>query len=214
MSGGRLVTSPGVPAPAGGEQPVCVAASRPTDAHRPFANLKSSGVVHAGVDHLAPPNRPTRRETGVSEPTVEVLEDVSADDAAALARLLPQVSSRGNGLTPSRIAEVLGNPSTHVLVVRVDGRVTGMGLLVVCTTLTGQFGIIEEVAVDEQLRGRRLGSLLTSGLLNLASALRLDFVQLTSRPSREAANRLYQRMGFQLRETNCYRHALDSIPSA
>jgi ribosomal protein S18 acetylase RimI-like enzyme len=39
-------------------------------------------------------------------------------------------------------------------------------------------------------------------------------VDLTSRPSREAANRLYQRAGFQLRETNLYRFDLRNETSS
>ena len=148
---------------------------------------------------------------GVSRPEVEVLEGPTAADVAALARLLPQVSSRAAALTAEGIGAVLATPATRVVVVRLDGAIVGMALLLVCTTFAGRFGLVEEVAVDAAARGRHLSVHLMTELLRLARELGLDFVDLTSRPSRLAANNLYEKLGFELRETNCYRHRLESI---
>ena len=87
-----------------------------------------------------------------------------------------------------------------------------MALLCVCTTLKGHFGLVEEVAVDNSARGNHVGVHLMVTLLEHADTLGLDFVELTSRPSREAANGLYMSLGFERRETNVYRHRLQLIP--
>jgi ribosomal protein S18 acetylase RimI-like enzyme len=150
----------------------------------------------------------------VSDVRIEVVDSADPDTVAALARLLPQVSSRAAPLTSERVDAVLANASTHVIVARRGGVVVGMALLLTCTTLTGQFGFVEEVAVDESVRGQHLGLRLVVGLLHVAAGLGLDFVELTSRPSREAANGLYRSLGFRLRETNCYRHDLVALPAA
>jgi ribosomal protein S18 acetylase RimI-like enzyme len=74
---------------------------------------------------------------------------------------------------------------------------------------TGVRAWIEDVVVDENQRGRGVGEALTQAALELASARGARTVDLTSRPSRDIANRLYKRMGFELRETNVYRRKLD-----
>lgn len=139
---------------------------------------------------------------------VEVLEAGGPDELAALNALLPQVSSRAAPITADRLQALLENPSTEILVARLDGRIVGMALLLTLSTFAGTSGYVEEVAVDESARGRRVGTLLMERLLARAGELGLDFVDLTSRPSRVAANRLYRSTGFEARETNVYRHRL------
>lgn len=149
---------------------------------------------------------------GVSNVSSVVLTSLDAGTATALTRLLPQVSSTAGPLDAARIEEVLASPSTHIAVARLDGGVVGMALLCVCTTLKGRLGLVEEVVVDESARGNHVGVHLMVTLLEHADTLGLDFVELTSRPSREAANNLYTSLGFELRETNVYRHRLRPIP--
>ena len=148
-------------------------------------------------------------------PTVSsrVLETADAETAAALAVLLPQVSSRAPFLTRERIDAVLSSPGTSIVVASLDGRIVGMALLCVCETLAGRFGVVEEVAVDEAARGHHVGIELMVTVLEIGKLLGLDFVELTSRPSRVAANGLYQSLGFETRETNVYRHRLDALPA-
>jgi ribosomal protein S18 acetylase RimI-like enzyme len=107
---------------------------------------------------------------------------------------------------------VLANGATRVVVARRDGLIAGMALLLVCQTLTGRFGLVQEVAVDPEARGQHLGVHVMVAVLRLASTLGLDFVELTSRPAREAANGLYRSLGFRVRETNVYRHDLAVLP--
>jgi ribosomal protein S18 acetylase RimI-like enzyme len=141
-------------------------------------------------------------------PVIEVLD--TADDPVVrdLAKLLPQVSTRAAPLTLDRLIEVLACPGTNVLVARMNDQIVGMALLLVLTTLTGQFGYVEEVAVDEAARGQHVALALMEALVELAKRLGLRFVELTSRPSREAANHLYRSLGFTVRETNVFRKAL------
>jgi ribosomal protein S18 acetylase RimI-like enzyme len=139
--------------------------------------------------------------------TVDITTAARADDetVAALLRLLPQVSRRGPQVTRERIEQVLAHPGTTVLLARFDGHVVGSATLLRLVTLVGQFGYVEEVVVDEAARGRGIGKSLLAALIELAREEGLDFVELTSRPAREAANALYRSIGFQQRETNVYR---------
>lgn len=141
-----------------------------------------------------------------------VLTSVDVATTEAITRLLPQVSTSAAPLTPERIEKVVASESTHLAVATLDEQVVGMALLCVCTTLKGQFGLVEEVAVDDFARGNHVGVHLMVTLLEHAHGLGLDFVELTSRSSREAANGLYVSLGFELRETNVYRHRLQSLP--
>jgi ribosomal protein S18 acetylase RimI-like enzyme len=142
----------------------------------------------------------------MSTPEIAVLSPDEADEAAAaLARLLAQVSSRAAPLTAARVASVLATPATSVLVARLDGQIVGMALLATLTTLAGDTGYVEEVAVDEAARGQHVGTALMDGLIGLARQKGLWRLELTTRPARVAANQLYQSLGFGLRETNCYR---------
>ena len=86
-----------------------------------------------------------------------------------------------------------------------DGRILGSLTLVVFPIPTGIRAWIEDVVVDEAARGRGVGEALNRAALDRARAAGARTVDLTSRPSREAANRLYQRIGFQPRDTNVYR---------
>jgi ribosomal protein S18 acetylase RimI-like enzyme len=84
-----------------------------------------------------------------------------------------------------------------------------MALLLTLTTLAGDTGDVEEVVVDQAARGQHISTALMRRLLELAADKGMRFVDLTSRPSRDIANNLYHPLGFELRETNCYRHHLD-----
>ena len=142
---------------------------------------------------------------------IEALDAAAAAEASvreSLGRLLPQLSAGAPALTAERFRSVVSEPSTHVVIARLDGTVAGVAVLVRCRTLCGSFGLIEDVVVDEAARGLGVGKRLTETLLARARADGLDHVDLTSRPTRRAANALYRSLGFELRETNCYRYRL------
>jgi ribosomal protein S18 acetylase RimI-like enzyme len=127
------------------------------------------------------------------------------DTVDALLRLLPQVSRHGPDMTRERVGRVLAHPGTSVIVARVDGQIVGSATLLRLLTLVGHFGYVEEVVVDESARGQGVGTALLGALIDLARHDGLDFLELTSRPTREAANALYRSVGFERRQTNVYR---------
>ena len=122
----------------------------------------------------------------------------------ALARLMPQLSSAP---VPTRehIQAVIESPASQILLAEEDGQIAGMLTLVVYATPAGRHAWIEDVVVDTAFRGRGLGAELTREAIQRAREAGAKAVSLTSRPAREAANRLYQKMGFQRWETNLYR---------
>jgi ribosomal protein S18 acetylase RimI-like enzyme len=76
---------------------------------------------------------------------------------------------------------------------------------------TGLRAWIEDVVVDGEARGRGAGAALTTEAVRIARAAGARTVDLTSRPSRAAANRLYERLGFQVRDSKVFRLAADTV---
>jgi ribosomal protein S18 acetylase RimI-like enzyme len=138
--------------------------------------------------------------------TIEIVEHPTAEVVEALGRLLPQLSSA----TPpdaAELAAILADGST-MFVARVEGRIVGTVTLVLYRIATGLKAWIEDVVVDEAARGHGVGEALNLAALDVARRRGATAVSLTSRPSRSAANRLYQRIGFSARDTNVYRYDL------
>ena len=139
---------------------------------------------------------------------VRVEEAVEVDDdlVAAMARLVPQLSRSAPVPGPAELAEIIASPATVLLVARDgEGEIVGALTLVLFRIPTGIRAWIEDVVVDGSARGRGVAETLSREALRRATAAGARTVDLTSRASREAANRLYRRLGFQLRETNVYR---------
>jgi len=129
-----------------------------------------------------------------------------ADDglAAAVARLVPQLSPKRQALGLTELAELVATPGTSLIVARDGADVLGMLTLIVYRVPTGVRAWIHDVVVDETARGRGVGEALAREALRLAESAGAVSVELTTRQEREAANRLYRRLGFELRETNVY----------
>ncbi len=120
--------------------------------------------------------------------------------------LLPQLSSSPPALSLKELEQIVSSPATRLLVAKdAEGRVHGMLTLVLFLVPTGMRAWIEDVVVDEGIRRGGVATALVQSAVAVAEAAGVRTVDLTSRPSREAANRLYQRLGFELRETNVYR---------
>ncbi len=143
--------------------------------------------------------------------SVEEATDARDDLVAALQRLVPQLSSSAPVPTPEEIAEIVASPATVLLVARDDatGEIVGALTLAMFRIPTGLRAWIEDVVVDEAAGRRGIGTALTEEALRRAVAAGARTVDLTSRPSREAANRLYQKVGFERRDTNVYRWTAD-----
>jgi ribosomal protein S18 acetylase RimI-like enzyme len=152
-------------------------------------------------------SRPPAQQPGVH---VEEARQVSADLVAAIARLIGQLSSSSAPPGASELEEVVASPATTLLIARdADGDVVGTLTLALFRIPTGVRAWIEDVVVDEGARGRGVGEALTREAVRIAEDAGARTVDLTSRPSRGAANRLYMRLGFRQRETNVYRATTD-----
>jgi len=137
---------------------------------------------------------------------VEHVTEVTPELVDAFARLTPQLSSSAPAPGVAELTEMVRSPTIILLVARDgDRRIVGSMTLVVFRIPTGVRAWIEDVVVDAEARGRGVAEILCREALNRACAAGARTVDLTSRPSRESANRLYRRLGFVKRETNVYR---------
>ncbi len=137
---------------------------------------------------------------------VEEATSVTDELLAALDRLVPQLSRTSPVPSRAEVAEIVASPATMLLLARTgDGAVIGALTLVLFRIPTGVRAWVEDVVVDASARGQGIGEALGRDALRRAVEAGARTVDLTSRPSREAANRMYRRLGFQVRETNVYR---------
>jgi ribosomal protein S18 acetylase RimI-like enzyme len=143
----------------------------------------------------------------MSDIRVTEVTEVTPELVTAMARLIAQLSASSPAPTEALLATIIASPGSRLLVANdpVAG-IVGTLTLALFATPTGVRGLIEDVVVDASARGRGVGEALTRAALDLARTAGARTIDLTSRPSREAANRLYQRVGFVLRETNAYRY--------
>ena len=135
--------------------------------------------------------------------SVERVTEATDEVHAALARLLPQLSATAKA--PSR--EALGtmlDSGAFLFVYRDHGVLVGSLSMGIYVVPTGRKAIVEDVVVDEAARGKGVGEALVKAAMEAATEAGVAAVWLTSRSEREAANRLYQRLGFERRETNVY----------
>jgi len=134
--------------------------------------------------------------------------EVTTELVEAFDRLIPQLSRSSPPPGEAGLQAIIDSNACHLLSARdQDGRVLGSMTLVVFPIPTGVRGWIEDVVVDASARGMGVGARLNLAAIDLAVRLGAKTIDLTSRPSREAANRLYQRLGFIERETNVYRYS-------
>ena len=140
---------------------------------------------------------------------IKELTEVTTELVDALSRLIRQLSRSAPAPTQEELEQIVHSDATRLLVAEVGGTIVGTLTLALFQIPTGIRAWIEDVVVDESARGRGVSEALNRTALDLAKAAGARTVDLTSRPSREAANRLYQRLGFKPRETNVYRYSLE-----
>jgi ribosomal protein S18 acetylase RimI-like enzyme len=143
---------------------------------------------------------------------IEQVTEVTDDLMAAFALLGPQLSKNMKVPTREQLNEIIQSPVTTLLVARdpqSNQKIVGTLTLVVFRTPAGVSAHIEDVVVDGQQRGQGIGEALTRAALSLAAEKGAKKVDLTSASWREAANRLYQRLGFMRWETNLYRFLIE-----
>ena len=139
---------------------------------------------------------------------VEILSEITSEVVEAFGRLLPQLSASAPPLDVSMLAAIVSAPASTVLLARADGQIIGTLTLAMFPIPTGVRAWIEDVVVDEAARGKRVGEALTLAAVQLAQDAGARTIDLTSRPSRQAAGRLYERLGFELRDSRLYRYQL------
>lgn len=140
--------------------------------------------------------------------TIEVADRATQKVLDGLNRILPQLSSSAPPLTLVQLDEICVNDM--LFIARDSGVIVGSLTLVIFRLPTGLRAWIEDVVVDEAARGKGVGEKLNKAAIKATFDSGARTLDLTSRPSREAANRLYQKLGFKARETNVYRFAGDN----
>ena len=142
---------------------------------------------------------------------IEIVSEVTEELHEALRRLVPQLGAHKVPPVWEELKELVESESSTLLVAREpdgSGPIKGILCITVYRVPTGLRSIIEDVVVDERARRRGIGEALVRQAIELARVAGADGVSLTSNPQREAANLLYQAMGFQLRQTNPYFYKL------
>lgn len=141
---------------------------------------------------------------------IETADRVTSELLDALARLLPQLKPRAQRLAQEELSAILSSEASTLLVARDEaGAIPGILTLIIYRVPTGIRARIEDVVVDESVRGRGWAMALVKRALEIAQEKGADGVALTSNPRREAANRLYQKAGFKRWETNVYFYKFD-----
>lgn len=159
----------------------------------------------ADMNGSTPPARANGGPVVVSEATA-----VTPGMVEAFAQLVPQLSSSSPAPSAAELEAIVSSPASVLLMASdASGAIVGSLTLALFRVPTGVRAWIEDVVVDDAARGAGVASALVEAALAQATAQGARTVDLTSRPQREAANRLYLRLGFERRETNVYRRTLE-----
>jgi ribosomal protein S18 acetylase RimI-like enzyme len=150
---------------------------------------------------ILPPSIEISRVTALTEELYETCQ-----------RLVPQLTNNNPPPTRQQLALLVDSQASHLFIAREttpsNPEIVGLATLIVYRVTTGLRGYVEDVVVDGNYRGMGIGEALTQACLDYAKRAGCPQVMLTCNPGRTAANRLYQRMGFELRKTNVYRYNL------
>ena len=145
----------------------------------------------------------------MSEVWIEEVTVAGPEVTQALRRMIPQLSRSAPPVEAYDLESIVADPDTNLFVARNDTGIVGTLTLVLFRSPSGVRGWIEDVVVDSEARGQGVGEALVSAAIALARRANSRTVDLTSNPSREGANRLYGRCGFEQRVTNVYRMSLE-----
>ena len=135
---------------------------------------------------------------------VEELTSYSLQDLLDLDALMQELSA-SSFCDKELLEAALGDANVHVYVIRDGGHIVATGTLCIKHTLEFAIADIESVVVSSRCRGKGFGRELMSAMIDAAKGLGVHHIQLTSNPARVAANHLYQELGFERYETNCYK---------
>ena len=138
---------------------------------------------------------------------VEILKKPTGEDLRGINLLIPQIAQKPHLLSMKELRRVTDQESCRLIIARdtKESRIVGMSAVTLIYIPTGLIAAIEDVVVDEKYRGMGIGRKLTQKMINVAKQKRAKTISLTTNPAREAANAMYQKMGFLKKETNYYR---------
>ena len=139
---------------------------------------------------------------------IEAVNEATSEVLNALTKLLPQLNPTLPLPTMERLQAIISDPAVTILLARNANEIVGTVTVIVYTTPFWIKARLDEVVVDESVRGKGVGAALVKASLDLAREKGAEIVELQSAVHREEANRLYPRLGFKLRETNVYRIVL------
>jgi len=156
------------------------------------------------------PPRWQSRTGNVNLVSAEIRPADRVDDqlVEAMAGLIPQLSSTSLPPTAADLQQIVDSPDSVLYLAWLDDRIVGTLTLALYRMPTGLKAWIEDVVVDGSARGHGVGESLNLAAIAEASSRGAKHVNLTSRSSRQAANRLYQRLGFVPYDTNVYRYTI------
>ncbi len=140
------------------------------------------------------------------------ISEISDDNPAllpSLNKLLFQLDPEALPLTAEKLKRIIADPNTHLLLAYRGEALVGMTMLIMINTLSLSKAQIEDVVVDSDFRGLGIGEKLTDQAIKIAVRRQAQLIDLTSNPTRQAAHRLYEKMGFTLRDTNVFRLKLN-----
>ena len=140
---------------------------------------------------------------------IEAATEATEDLRAAFAKLLPQLNPELVPPDADRVRALIEDRSVSVLLAKDGAEVVGTATVIVYTTPFWIKARIDEVVVDQSARGKGVGEALVNACLDIARKRGAQVAELQSGKQRGAANRLYLRMGFELRDSNLYRLRLD-----
>lgn len=143
---------------------------------------------------------------------IYLMDAIDVEIVQAFERLIPQLTPYQPPPNREALVDMAASPACHIFLAKMPdqlGQIVGTATLAAFQTPTGRHGWIEDVVVDKAFRSQGIGRALTEACLEKAQTLGVGDVNLTSRPNRVVANKLYQAMGFIKRETNLYRFPLD-----
>ena len=133
------------------------------------------------------------------------IKTYSPEYLEAMQRFLDQLTTNPMVLTESMFQQLLESENSHLFFIMKDEQIAGMLTVGIYHSPTGGKAWIEDVVVDETFRGQGLSKLLVAHAIEFVKSQQIPSLMLTSNPKRIAANKLYQAMGFERKETNVYR---------
>ncbi|GAB6008442.1 hypothetical protein FACS1894179_00500 [Bacteroidia bacterium] len=135
---------------------------------------------------------------------IKQVKDITPEVVEAFSILIPQLTAKSKIPDKKSLEEIIETKNTYLFIAS-SPNIVGSITVVVTNTPSGPKAWIEDVIVDKDARGQNIGEKLVSFAIDFTKGLNVSSINLTSSPNRVAANKLYLKLGFILRETNVYR---------